>query len=192
MEEWKEIKGFEGLYQISNYGNVKSLANDKSRKEKLLKLSADRGGYLKVRLCKDGKHKNKRIHQLVAIAFLPNPYGYTEVNHKDENKLNNRVWVNEDGSVDLEKSNLEWCSAKYNSNYGTRIERIASANTNGKCSKQVYQHTLDETLVRIWPSVRECGRNGYNIGNVAACCNNKYLREGNNIYKNYIWSFKKL
>lgn len=186
MKEWRDTPGYEG-YQVSNEGDIKSLANDKSRKEKLLKTLVDGGGYLFVGLCKEGKVKYPRIHRLVAEAFIPNPHGYTEVNHKDENKINNTVWINDDGTVDLDKSNLEWCTHEYNINYGTRNQRVTEAN-----SKRVYQYTLDGTLVKIWSSTRECDRNGFNTGAVSDCCNNKYIREGNNKYKGYIWSYEPL
>lgn len=189
MEKFVDIEGYEGKYQVSNYGNVKSLAKDvfvgnggvRHQEEKLLKPRPYRTGYLYVRLYKDRKAKNKTIHQLVAQAFLPNPHGYTQVNHKDEDKTNNTVWINDDGSVDLEKSNLEWCTAAYNNNYGTRTERT---------SKKVYQRTLNRILVKTWPSTAECGRNGFSSGAVSDCCNNKYIREGNNVYKDYIWSYE--
>lgn len=184
-EHFVDIEDFEGLYQTSDEGRVKSLARDivykdgriRHQEEKLLKPITDSGGYLYVQLYKDGKRENKKIHQLVAIAFIPNPDGLPQVNHKDEDKANNRV------------DNLEWCTHEYNSNYGTRNKRIAEVNTNGKTSKQVYQHTLDEKLAKIWPSIAECGRNGFNKGAVSACCNNKYMREGNNKYKDYIWKY---
>ena len=105
MEEWRDIKGYEGLYQISNKGRVKTLGNNKTRKEKILS-PRKRNGYFSVRLCKKGeKPKEFNIHRLVAQAFLLNPYNLPVVNHKDENKLNNNV------------ENLEWCTQAYNVNY---------------------------------------------------------------------------
>ena len=108
MEEWKDIIGYEGIYQISNKGRVKSLNRIDSRghkvNEKILR-PGKRNNYLHVRLCKDGKFKDYKIHRLVAQAFLPNPDNLPVVNHKDENKLNNNV------------ENLEWCTQKYNVNY---------------------------------------------------------------------------
>lgn len=187
MEEWRDIEGYERLYQASNYGNVKSLNYRRTGREELLKPSVRRNGYLQVQLYKDGKQETKYIHKLVAQVFLPNPHGYTEVNHKDEDKTNNTVWINDDGTIDLEKSNLEWCAHEYNSNYGTRNQRVAEAQ-----SKKVYQYTLDGRLVKIWSSTAECGKNGFNSGAVAACCNNKYKREGNNIYKGFRWSYTPL
>lgn len=113
MEEWKDIKGYEGLYQISNKGRVKSLGNNKSRKEKIRDGKIDNNGYKRIGLCKNGKEKKYKIHRLVAQAFLPNPDNLPVVNHKDENKLNNNV------------ENLEWCTQEYNCNYGSRNEKIS-------------------------------------------------------------------
>ena len=99
-EIWKEITGYEGKYQISNLGKVKSLVGN----SKILKPEL-RTGYYSVSLMKNRKRKKHRIHRLVAIAFIPNPDNLPTINHKDENKLNNYV------------DNLEWCTAKYNSHY---------------------------------------------------------------------------
>ena len=104
MEEWKDIKGYEGIYQISNKGRVKTLGNNKTKKEKIRDGKIDRG-YKRISLCKNGKEKKYSIHRLVAEAFLPNPDNLPVVNHKDENKLNNNV------------ENLEWCTQEYNVNY---------------------------------------------------------------------------
>lgn len=125
---WKNISE---NYQISNKGDVKSLSRivkgkygqPKLLKEKILRPRVRGKGYLAITLMKNGKPKHYYIHRLVAQAFLPNPNNYPQVNHKDENKLNNFVWVNEDGSVDFEKSNLEWCTNDYNIHYGTVQER---------------------------------------------------------------------
>ena len=109
MEIWRDIKGYEGIYQISNKGRVKSLHYGK---EKILSPSKH-SGYFFVRLFKKGeKPKEFDIHRLVAQAFLPNPDNLPIVNHKDENKLNNNV------------ENLEWCNSEYNLNYGNRNERV--------------------------------------------------------------------
>ena len=106
-EVWKDIKDYEGLYQISNHGRIKSLNKTKGR---IRKQSIQRG-YHYIWLSKNSKGKMYIVHRLVAQHFIPNPLHLPEVNHKDENKLNNRV------------DNLEWCDAKYNSNYGTRNKR---------------------------------------------------------------------
>ena len=119
VEEWRDIAGYEGIYQISNLGRVKSLGRTYwhgnriyRQKEKLLKLGCDSSGYNSVMLY-NHEHQSKRImvHLLVARTFIPNPENLPEVNHKDENKHNNII------------SNLEWCTRKYNVNYGTVRER---------------------------------------------------------------------
>ena len=132
MEEiWKDIENYEGLYQVSNFGKVRSVEREivysdgrvYKYKSSIIKPSYNkRTGYYSTCLRKNGKPKTFRLNRLVAQAFLPNPNNLPSVNHKDENKLNNSVWVNEDGSIDFEKSNLEWCDDKYNSNYGNRCE----------------------------------------------------------------------
>jgi hypothetical protein len=104
-EEWKDIPGYEGLYQVSSFGNVKSLGNDKSRKERIMQLIKNSTNYLTVKLCKFGKYKGFQVHQLVAITFLDHkPSGHSIViNHIDNNQLNNSV------------NNLELVSNRYNS-----------------------------------------------------------------------------
>lgn len=152
MEIYKDIEGYEG-YKISNYGNVKSLGNGKSRKEKILKSTKDKYGYLIVCLSKQGKHKLYFIHRLVAQAFLDNADNLPEVNHKDEDKTNNHV------------TNLEWCTRLYNHNYGTINQRIADA-----LRKQV----LCLETSKIYPSLNEVQKQlGFNKGNISSCCNGK-------------------
>lgn len=104
QEEWKDIEGYEGLYMISNLGRVKSLRHGKWIERR---SNVNRQGYYALTLHKDGGNKTCTIHRLVAKAFIPNPLGFPCVNHKDENKENNRV------------DNLEWCTYVYNNNYGT-------------------------------------------------------------------------
>jgi hypothetical protein len=120
VEIWKDIEGYEGLYQVSNLGNVKSLYTNKNLS--YIKCGRDRE-YLSVSLSKDKKLKIYYIHRLVAETFIDNPNNYPYVNHKDENKQNNCV------------NNLEWCSPKYNINYGTRKIKV-------KCSSLL--HLLKE------------------------------------------------
>ena len=161
-EIWKDKKNYEGHYQVSNCGRVKSI---KFGKERILKLIKNKDGYLYVNLYKNNIKKKYKVHRLVAEAFIPNPNNYKEVNHKDECKTNNVV------------TNLEWCDRGYNNNYGTRTE---------KCSKKVYQYTLDGQFVKEWPSTREAARNGFNQGNVAACCRGELKK-----HKCFIWSYNK-
>lgn len=129
QEIWRDIDGFGGCYQVSNLGRLRSVdrtvKGNKSnyiRRGKILSPKTHRNGYLCVVLCKDRKQKMYYIHRLVASAFIPNPDNLPQVNHKDEDKSNNRV------------ENLEWCSAKYNTNYGSandrRCESLKKRNNN--------------------------------------------------------------
>lgn len=114
-EIFKDITGFNGNYQVSNLGNVKSLNYHRTGKEMLLSPGVSTSGYLMVILCKDGKMESHNIHRLVAEAFLPNPNGYPCINHRNECK--------QDNSVD----NLEWCSYKYNNTYNDRHLKTAKS-----------------------------------------------------------------
>ena len=114
-EEWRDIEGYEGLYQVSNLSRVRSLNYNKTGQIKELSY-AKRRGYLGVTLYKNGKPKTFTVHRLVARMFIPNPNNYPQVNHKDENKINNNV------------SNLEWCTVLYNNCYGTRLKRVSDKN----------------------------------------------------------------
>ena len=174
-EIWRPIKGYEGLYEVSNLGRIKSLKRlvkkwDGYRivPEKILTPRANNRGYLRINLCKDGITKTFSPHRLVAEAFIPNPDNLPCVNHKDENPLNNVV------------SNLEWCTYSYNNSYGTARERASE-----KLSKPVLQYTLDGEFVKEWKSMRECGRNNFSANCIKLCCNNiqKY-------HKGYIWKYK--
>ena len=152
-------------YKVSNLGKILSLNYKNTGKAKLMNPGTNTDGYLQVGLRKNGETNLCLVHRLVAETFLENPENKPQVNHKDEDKTNNFVFLNEDGTVNKEKSNLEWKTPKENSNHGTRNERSAKAR-----SKRVLQLSLSGELIREWPSVAECGRNGFNIGHVSACC----------------------
>ena len=196
MEEiWKDIRDYEGLYQISNNGNVKSLGRwvyyknkgKRWKKEKILKPSVVKGGYLHVGLHKNGKIKNYLVHRLVAEAFIQNPNNYPQVNHKDENPSNNFV------------NNLEYCDAKYNVNYGTRNKRVAEKMKGKKLSeesknkiseansKPVLQiDQLTDTIIAEFPSINEVQRQlGINQSNISKCC----LGKINTAYS-FKWQYK--
>ena len=148
-EIWKDIEGYEN-YQISSFGRVKSV---KFGKEKILKPRIKKG-YLLVDLYKNGKRKMCSIHRLVAMTFLPNSQNLPQVNHIDENSLNNKV------------DNLEWCTSKYNINYGTRTQRCVE-----KISKPVLQYTKDGFFIKEWKSTMDVYRNlGYCYQSISACC----------------------
>ena len=114
-EVWKDIPGYETLYQVSNFGQVKSLNYRRSGKERILKQGLEYQGYYRVCLRKNNKNNWFLVHRLVATAFIPNHDNLPCVNHKDENKDNNHV------------DNLEWCTYQYNNNYGTLKERQTKA-----------------------------------------------------------------
>lgn len=143
MEIWKDIEGYEGIYQVSNEGRVKSF---KFGKERILENGTKHNNYQFVILCEHSVKHQFHVHKLVAEAFIPNPNGYTVVHHKDHNPLNNKV------------DNLEW------------IDEDEHRRLHGIVGKNVYQYTLDGELVKIWESTRECGRNGFHQGHVASCC----------------------
>lgn len=155
MEIWFDIFGYEGLYQVSDKGRVRSLYDGRHDKEriKVLKSNPQHGGYLKVTLCVGHSRKHFKVHRLVAQAFLPDYSEDLQVNHLDENKKNNCV------------ENLKMCTGKENSNYGTRNQRSAE-----KRSKKV----LCLTNGVIYPSIAEASRQ-LNIcqGGISECCNGK-------------------
>lgn len=155
-EEWRDIQGYEGLYQVSNLGRVKSLAREMSEShkgtpytrhypERILSEGNDGAGYKLCWLSKNGKGKSIRVHRLVALAFIPNPNNLRYVNHRDENKANNNV------------ENLEWCTPVYNANYGTAIERRVNVQI-PKQNKSVYQLDMDGNVLEVFPSVKEASR----------------------------------
>ena len=174
-EVWKDVVGFEGLYKVSNKGNVFSVErlNSRGRKRggRILKPTHTRNGYLKVDLHNNGKRKTKHIHRLVTEAFIPNPNNFPQVNHIDEVKDNNNV------------SNLEWCDARYNNNHGTRNERDARTK-----SKKVRAVNVETGEVHTFNSTREAGRKGYNQGVVSQASRGIYY--GGNLYRNHRWSYE--
>ena len=189
IEIWKTAvydgEIYEGLYQVSNWGNVMSLNYNGTGKPRLLKPGKSKDGYLRVVLFKNKEKRTCKVHRLVAQTFIPNPENKPQINHKDEDKTNNFVFLNEDGSVNKEKSNLEWNTPKENSNHGTRTERMRETLTNGKLSKKVLQLSLSGELIREWPSAAECGRNGFNQTHVVDCCNGK-----RKTHKGFYWRYK--
>ena len=179
MEIWKDLVGFEGKYKISSEGRVKSLDYNRTGKERIMKPSPNGCGYLQVSLCKDNKMYTKKVHRLVAEAFIPNPLCLATVNHKNEIKTDNRV------------ENLEWMSDYDNRMYGTRLARISIANK-GKFinrkdqSKVVLQFTKDGKFVAEFPSGKEVERQlGFDQGNISMCC----LGKRKHSY-GYVWKYR--
>lgn len=175
MEEiWKDIIGWEDKYQVSNIGRVRN-----KKTYRIRAISLHPCGYSIITLYNGTKGTCCLVHRLVSKSFLDNPFQYEEINHKDECKTNNHV------------DNLEWCNRKYNSNYGTRKERISKAQKNDiNKSKPVLMYSIMGELLKEFPSCAEVKRDcGISKENITHVCNpnNKYK------YSNgYIWIYKHL
>ena len=167
-EIWRDIEGYEGLYQVSDQGRVKSLERKGRKSERILKPSFNGFGYLLVSLCAGGKRKMYTVHRLVCKAFHENQDNKSDVNHINEDKTDNRA------------CNLEWSTRKENLNHGSRNERAAKAR-----SKPVGQYTRYGDLVKVWPSTQEAERQaGFNHGNISEVANgNRKTAHG------YVWKY---
>lgn len=190
LEVWKPIVGYEGWYEVSSLGRVRSVSHtivcnnryEIFHKGKILRQQANvRWRYLSVYLSKNGERKRYVVHRLVAMAFLPNPNNLPEVNHKDENRQNNSV------------GNLEWCDRVYNTRYGTGDERrraTARNNKLGKCyPKRISQYTLDGRYIASYGSSEEAARAiGFprNGGNIRTCARGE---KGIKQSLGYIWKY---
>lgn len=176
MENWQPVKGYEGLYEVSDIGRVRSL---KYGKERIMKTRKNTCGYLQVNLCKDGQKKMLLVHRIVAEAFIPNPQGLETINHKDEVKTNNIV------------SNLEWMSMKDNINYGTHNKRVsesllkANINNQARSKKvQMFDKSTGE-LLTTFPSLAEAERvTGVRQCTICLCCLGKRKSSGG-----YVWKY---
>lgn len=166
VEIWKPVVGYEGLYEVSSIGRVKSIKRNTAINRILKPHNTKK--YFQVCLCKNGIIAYKSVHRLVAEAFIPNPDNLPEVNHKDENKLNNEI------------SNLEWISRSSNLKYGTRLERIGKAK-----SKAVKALNDEGVLVGEYESINEAAEaTGLAPINISRCCRGIYKRSGG-----YIWQY---
>ena len=175
-EIWKDIAGYDGLYQVSNLGRVKSLPRYRNAihpyitRERILSPRKTKNGYVKVLLSGD-THRQYLIHRLVAEAFIPNPNNYGEINHKDEDKSNNAV------------NNLEWCTRSYNIRYGSWRDKLIA-----RFGRPVLQYTLDGSFVNEFRSMGEAmAKTGINSGSICRCCKGIIKRTGN-----YIWKYKEM
>ena len=174
-EVWKDINEFKGYYQVSNFGRIKSLFRYvkvkngfRSVPEKILKPKIDKDGYLHVVLQKDRKSRYLTIHRIVADTFIDNPNNLPHVNHKNENKQDNRV------------ENLEWCTEQYNCNYGNRNKKLSKSKY-----KAINQYSLNGDLIREWESGISIEKEtGFNNKNISACC-----RGVRKTAYGYIWKF---
>ena len=168
-EIWKDIEGYEGLYQVSNMGRVKSLNYRHTGKEKLLKPGKHKCGYLYVILWKERKPTRYSIHRLVLSTFSPVENMHElQVNHINEKKADNRL------------ENLEWCDRSYNNNYDTRNDRVAERN-----SIPIVQLTIGGKYIKIWKSSMDAQRKGgFNQGHIIQCCKGK-----RKTHKGYKWQY---
>lgn len=170
-EVWKPVRGYFNLYEVSNYGRVRSLNYHHTDKERILSPFKNSGGYLIVGLYKDEKRKKYRIHRLVWEAFNgPIPKGM-QINHLNEDK------------TDCSLTNLSLVTPKENINYGTRNGRVAKS-----LSKPVEQFTLSGIYLCTWPSTisveEELGHLGFDQSAISACCNGKQKT-----HKGFIWKY---
>ena len=174
-EVWRDIEGYEGLYQVSDQGRVKSLerkvshwrGGERIQKERILKPDVSKDGYLRAGLWAGGKRKWLRIHRLVCEAFHENHDNKPQVNHINEDKTDNRA------------CNLEWATARENSNFGTRNERLGKAQ-----SKPVAQYAQDGELIKVWQSTNEVERQtGFSHGYICKTANGKYKQAYGFIWK---------
>lgn len=178
MEIWKDIVGYEGIYQVSNLGKVKRIGaygNQTSKKwksNKLLKPASKNNGYMFVGLSKDGSVKSKHIHRLVAEAFIPNPQNKSTVNHKDGDRSNNIV------------ENLEW--ATYSENNVHSIDVLGRDSKNRSDSKPVLQFDKVGNFIKEYPSMREAQRQTKIIGIDKVCSGVKYRKTAGG----YVWRYK--
>lgn len=170
IEIWKPIKGFEGLYEISNLGRVKTLPRAKV-KGGILKPSTNVWGYLNCILWKNGIHKSFPVHRLVADAFIPNPEGKPIINHIDCNRKNNCV------------ENLEWCSQKENIRHSVNLGHYENV---GATRKAVNQFDLEGNFLEVYKSISEAARkSGVYVQNISKCCQGKLKTAGG-----YVWQYQ--
>ncbi len=182
MEEkeiWKDVVGYEGYYQASNLGRVRSLDRIIVRKNgwkqtlggKILKQKTYPNGYKFVHLTSPQNHNEVMVHRLVACAFVPNPDALPVVNHKDCCKSNNAA------------SNLEWCTQQYNCCYGNAKQKKVSTLKRNGYIKDVYQFSLDGTLIARFPSIKKA-EESTGITNISAVCRGRQMQAGG-----FVWSF---
>ena len=183
IEIWRDVKDYKGLYQVSNLGKILSLNYRNTGRAEVMNPGTNTDGYLQVDLSKNRETKTCLVHRLIAEAFLENPENKPCINHKiegDKGKKINMVIFNEDGTIDKERTTIEWVTYKENNDYGTRTERASKAR-----SKPVLQLSFSGDLIREWESTQECGRNGFCQDLVCQCCNGK-----RKTHKGFRWMYK--
>lgn len=176
-EEWRNIKGFERLYQISNYGRVKSFHNNIGRGIIIRKVRLNKQGYYYCNLCKNNKAISKKIHRLVAENFLKNTKNHICVNHIDGNKQNNSV------------HNLEWCTQSHNANHAYKLGLREPWNKGllgdgNKTTVDVYQYDIDGNFIKHWCCIKDVERSlGIQSCNIIRTCQHKRHTAGGFVWK---------
>lgn len=162
VEEWKDIKGYEGIYKISNLGKVVRIKGSQEHPMKIW----NNGRYMEIRLSKGGKSTHFTLHRLLAVHFIPNPNNLPFVNHIDEDKSNNKV------------ENLEWCTNRYNCNYGTYNFRLSERLKGRKAfwlTKAVIQCSMNGEFIREFESIRDAAKAVKSSpANISMCCKGIY------------------
>lgn len=175
-EEWRDIKGYEGKYQVSNFGFVKSLQrwdnfnNRVQKRERILKQNKNRKGYMKVKLYNEEGKKTLSVHRLVAIAFIENPENKEQINHIDGNKANNRL------------DNLEWCTNKENQIHARKCGLSDNCRKKGK---KIFQYDLQNNFIREWENIKTASVSlGICSSGISNCCKGILKSAGR-----YKWSY---
>ena len=171
-EEWRDVVGYEGKYQVSNLGRMRSFA--RSNIPRIIVPRCDVYGYVTYPLFENGKLSRKKAHRLVAIAFIPNHENFPQINHKDEDKTNNRV------------DNLEWCTQYYNNRYGTKRQRLSHyAMYHAHFLKKVRQYTMNGVFVKEHISSRMAEREtNIKHQNIIEACKQNITHSGG-----YLWCY---
>ncbi|MDE5789948.1 MAG: hypothetical protein K2H96_01790, partial [Muribaculaceae bacterium] len=183
-EVWRPVKGYEGLYEVSSFGRVKSLEKDvyysdrgytRRYPEMIMKQHITAEGYCSIGLTKDKQHKSYQVHRLVMEAFVPNPDNLPCVNHRNEKPDCNYP------------DNMEWCTVAYNNTYGTKVERVAAQNRIEVC-----QYDMSGKLLKVWEGSRKAGETlGLDGSNIVKCCKGKSKFVGGFIWRNVGDAFDK-
>lgn len=160
VEEWKDIEGYEGVYQISSIGRVKRLVDGfKVKACHLIHPYINNRGYVCVHLMSNGLRKAYSVHRLVACAFIPNPHNYPEVNHISEVKTDNSI------------SNLEWCTSAYNREYGSGQQRAIVSIRENHHVRSVCQISQDGSIVKVWKTIKSASETLKIDGSqITKCC----------------------
>lgn len=189
IEIWKDIEGYEGLYQVSNLGRIRSLDRYDKRGWKIkgkIMNPQYRNGYLRIGLS-GSKYLMCSVHRLVAEAFLPNPDNKPHINHINTVRDDNRVWINEDGSIDYDKSNLEWCTRMENNNNPLTIEKHRIKMVGNQLRAVPVIQLKDGVVVGVYKSTTNAGKElGISNSLISNCC---YKRKYCKSASGYEWKF---